>query len=210
MGAHGVVIRMGGMSLPPDLGHLVWRELGIEPWRIPVVIAAAVGIYLYFVLLVRVFGVRLLSSWNGLDALIIIMFGAVAGRVILGNHPTLGAGIVGLGTLIFLEILFGTLQRVSATRRLRHQPLALMAHGEFLERSLRRAHLTHREICAALRAAGITRLDQVRGVILEDTGHLSILRTGTEPDPALLDGVRGAELILAPAARDRDDDGASR
>ncbi|KTR39948.1 DUF421 domain-containing protein [Rothia kristinae] len=201
---------MGGMSLPPDLGHLVWRELGIEPWRIPVVIAAAVGIYLCFVLLVRVFGVRLLSSWNGLDALIIIMFGAVAGRVILGNHPTLGAGIVGLGTLIFLEILFGTLQRVSATRRLRHQPLALMAHGEFLERSLRRAHLTHREICAALRAAGITRLDQVRGVILEDTGHLSILRTGTEPDPALLDGVRGAELILAPAARDRDDDGASR
>lgn len=198
------------MSLPPDLGHLVWEELGIEPWRIPVVIAAAVGIYLYFVLLVRVFGVRLLSSWNGLDALIIIMFGAVAGRVILGNHPTLGAGIVGLGTLIFLEILFGTLQRVSATRRLRHQPLALMAHGEFLERSLRRAHLTHREICAALRAAGITRLDQVRGVILEDTGHLSILRTGTEPDPALLDGVRGAELILAPAARDRDDDGASR
>ncbi|MCA1170456.1 MULTISPECIES: DUF421 domain-containing protein [Rothia] len=198
------------MSLPPDLGHLVWRELGIEPWRIPVVIAAAVGIYLCFVLLVRVFGVRLLSSWNGLDALIIIMFGAVAGRVILGNHPTLGAGIVGLGTLIFLEILFGTLQRVSATRRLRHQPLALMAHGEFLERSLRRAHLTHREICAALRAAGITRLDQVRGVILEDTGHLSILRTGTEPDPALLDGVRGAELILAPAARDRDDDGASR
>lgn len=198
------------MSLPPDLGHLVWRELGIEPWRIPVVIAAAVGIYLCFVLLVRVFGVRLLSSWNGLDALIIIMFGAVAGRVILGNHPTLGAGIVGLGTLIFLEILFGTLQRVSATRRLRHQPLALMDHGEFLERSLRRAHLTHREICAALRAAGITRLDQVRGVILEDTGHLSILRTGTEPDPALLDGVRGAELILAPAARDRDDDGASR
>ena len=198
------------MSLPPDLGHLVWRELGIEPWRIPVVIAAAVGIYLCFVLLVRVFGVRLLSSWNGLDALIIIMFGAVAGRVILGNHPTLGAGIVGLGTLIFLEILFGTLQRVSATRRLRHQPLALMAHGEFLERSLCRAHLTHREICAALRAAGITRLDQVRGVILEDTGHLSILRTGTEPDPALLDGVRGAELILAPAARDRDDDGASR
>ena len=194
------------MSLPPDLGHLVWRELGIEPWRIPVVIAAAVGIYLCFVLLVRIFGVRLLSSWNGLDALIIIMFGAVAGRVILGNHPTLGAGIVGLGTLIFLEILFGTLQRMSATRRLRHQPLALMAHGEFLERSLRHAHLTHREICAALRAAGITRLDQVRGVILEDTGHLSILRTGTEPDPALLDGVHGAELILAPAARDRDDD----
>ncbi len=196
------------MSLPPDLGHLVWEELGIEPWRIPVVIAAAVGIYLCFVLLVRIFGVRLLSSWNGLDALIIIMFGAVAGRVILGNHPTLGAGIVGLGTLIFLEILFGTIQRLSATKRLHHEPIVLMAHGRFRDRSLRRTHLSRAEVCAALRAAGITRLDQVRGVILEDTGHLSILRTGAEPDPALLEGVRGAELILAPAARARDDDGA--
>lgn len=183
------------MTSPADLGHLVWGELGIEPWRIPVVVGAAIGIYLCFLLLVRVFGVRLLSGWNGLDALVIIMFGAVAGRVILGNHPTLAAGVIGLATLICLEILFGTVQRFSGARRLHHRPTVIMAHGAFVDAALHRTHLNRSEVMAALRGAGIVRLEQVQAVVLESTGRLSVLREGAEIDAALLDGVRGAELV---------------
>ena len=79
---------MGIFEPPQGWGPALVEYLGIEPWRIPVVMLSAVGIYLTFLVLVRIFGVRVLSGWNGFDAVIIIMFGAVAGRVIIGHpHP---------------------------------------------------------------------------------------------------------------------------
>ena len=60
-------------------------QLGIEWHRIPVVVLATLGIYLSFMVLVKIFGSRVLTSMTASDAIIIIMFGAVAGRVIVGN-----------------------------------------------------------------------------------------------------------------------------
>lgn len=68
-------------------------QLGIEPHRIIVVVGATVGIYLAFMMLLKLFGSRVLTSMTASDAVIIIMFGAVAGRVIVGNPPTLGSGV---------------------------------------------------------------------------------------------------------------------
>ena len=77
-------------------GREAMYQLGIEPHRIPVVMIATLGIYLAFMLLVKLFGSRVLTSITASDAVIIIMFGAVSGRVIVGNPPTLAAGIIGL------------------------------------------------------------------------------------------------------------------
>lgn len=86
-------------------------ELSIEPRRIPVVVLSAIGIYLGFMVLVKIFGSRVLSSMTASDAVVVIMFGAVGGRVILGHPPTLAAGLIGLLTLMLLEAAFGTLRR---------------------------------------------------------------------------------------------------
>ena len=87
-------------------------QLGIEWHRIPVVVLATLGIYLSFMVLVKIFGSRILTSMTASDAIIIIMFGAVAGRVIVGNPPTLAAGVIGLTTLMALEAAFGTIRKV--------------------------------------------------------------------------------------------------
>lgn len=74
------------MQPPGGWSDYLLTALGIEWYRIPVVIASAVIIYLAFLLLVRIFGARILTVTSGFDALVFIMLGAVAGRVILG-HP---------------------------------------------------------------------------------------------------------------------------
>ena len=58
------------------------RAAGGVPWRIPVVIVSAIGVYLAFLVLVRLFGARVLTAWSTFDAVVIIMFGAVAGRAV--------------------------------------------------------------------------------------------------------------------------------
>ncbi|MFC6353183.1 DUF421 domain-containing protein [Rothia nasimurium] len=181
---------------PQGWGPALIEYLGIEPWRIPIVMLSALGIYLTFLVLVRIFGVRVLSGWNGFDAVIIIMFGAVAGRVIIGHPPTLASGMVGLGTLMLLESIFGAVQSVTGIRHINHKPRVIMAHGKFVVRHLKRSHLAPAEVYAALRKAGVSQLSQVQCVVLEATGQLSIVREGVEIDPQLLRGVVGADKVL--------------
>ncbi|MDO4917806.1 MAG: DUF421 domain-containing protein [Rothia sp. (in: high G+C Gram-positive bacteria)] len=181
---------------PQGWGPALTEYLGIEPWRIPIVMLSAVGIYLTFLALVRIFGVRVLSGWNGFDAVIIIMFGAVAGRVIIGHPPTLASGMVGLGTLMLLESVFGAVQSMTGIRHINHRPRVIMAHGKFVLSHLKRSHLSRSEVYAALRKAGISQLSQVQCMVLEATGQLSIMREGEPLDPQLLRGVVGAEKVL--------------
>lgn len=180
---------------PPDGLQTYATYLGIEPWRVPIVMLSALGIYLTFVTLVRVFGVRVLTGWNGFDAVIIIMFGAVAGRVIIGHPPTLASGVIGLGTLMLLEVIFGAFQSVIGVRSMHPRARVIVAHGVFLEKNLHRSHLKRSEIYAALRRAGLAQLSQAQCVILEETGGLSVIREGTEIDRAMLTDVIDGDKV---------------
>lgn len=191
-------------AAPPDgWGSALAGTLGIAAWRIPVVVLSAVGVYLAFLVLVRLFGSRILTAWSTFDAVVIVMFGAVAGRVIIGHPPTLAAGLIGLVTLMVMEALFGAVRRVRSARRvLTASPEVIVAHGERVEDAMRRQHVTPADLASALRRAGVTRVGQVQCVIVEPTGALSVLREGEVIDPELLDGVLGAELVGGGVSRD--------
>lgn len=171
-------------------------QLGIEWHRIPVVVLATLGIYLSFMVLVKIFGSRVLTSMTASDAIIIIMFGAVAGRVIVGNPPTLAAGVIGLTTLMALEAAFGTIRKVVKwTRFLDRRPVLLVFRGKMVEDNLILAHITKSDIYSAARKAGISRMQDVQIMILEPTGHISVIRVGQTIDPELFKDLVGSEYI---------------
>ncbi|WP_235923028.1 DUF421 domain-containing protein [Corynebacterium lizhenjunii] len=173
-------------------------QLGIETHRIPVVVLATCGIYLSFMVLVKLFGTRVLTSMTASDAVIIIMFGAVAGRVIVGNPPTLAAGVIGLTTLMILESTFGTLQRyVGWTRFIDRHPILLLYAGELQHNNLRLAHVSESEVHSAIRRAGLGRRADVQAMVLEPTGQISIIRAGQPVNPRILEDVLGIEQALA-------------
>jgi len=55
------------------------------------------------------------------------------------------------------------------------EPTLLASDGEYLHAAMRRQRVPQDEIDAALRKHGHDRLDQVRCVILENDGSLSVL-----------------------------------
>ena len=168
-------------------------ELLIEPWRIPVIITTATGIYLGFMVLAKLFGSRILLAMTASDAVIIIMFGAVAGRVIIGHPPTLAAGLLGLASLMVLEAAFGTLRRFTGWGRLlNRRPVLVVSEGTMLLDAMRTAHLSRTDVLTAVRRAGLGSLSQVQAMVFEPTGTMSVIRTGQPLDPEVLRGVRGA------------------
>lgn len=154
------------------------------------VVVSAVIIYVVFLIYVRLFGARVLAQISTFDGLIVIMLGAVAGRVILMDVPWLPAGVLGLGTLFVLEAMFGELRKRSLGNRILNQaPLAVMVDGEPQDAALAKAHLAHDELMSALRQAGVRRLAEVRLAVFEPHGRISVLRVGDDIDSELLRGV---------------------
>lgn len=177
-------------------GREAMYQLGIEPHRIPVVMVATFGIYLAFMILVKLFGSRVLTSMTASDAVIIIMFGAVAGRVIVGNPPTLAAGVIGLFTLMLLEAAFGTFRQfVRWSKFIDRRPVLLVYKGELQEDNMAFAHITDRDVNSAVRKAGLGRRTDVQLMILEPTGQISVIRRGQLVDASVFKDVLGSERI---------------
>jgi uncharacterized membrane protein YcaP (DUF421 family) len=178
--------------------------LGIELWRIPVVIVTAITIYLVFLLLIRLFGARVLSGLTGFDVVVGFMLGAVAGRVIIGEPPTLTAGILGLVTLLSCEAAFGVVRKnISFRQAVNAQPTVVLSHGRPQEDLMRKTHVSDEDLMSCLRRAGITDPADVQCIVLEPSGAMSVLRRDSDIDPAVLRGVLGAERVLAPPSDGR-------
>jgi uncharacterized membrane protein YcaP (DUF421 family) len=174
----------------------VLARLGVDAAGALAVVLSAVGIYLAFLLMVRLLGQRVLSRLSTFDAVVAVMLGAVAGRAVLGDTPTLAAGVLGLGTLLALEAAFGRLRswiRVSAL--MNNRAVLLMAGDRVLEANLRRVHVVEAELHGALRKAGVRNLGEIACVVFEASGTISVLRRGTPVDPRLLAGVRDGDLV---------------
>jgi uncharacterized membrane protein YcaP (DUF421 family) len=173
------------------------ETLGIELWRIPIVIISAITIYLVFLLLVRIFGARVLSGLTGFDIVVGVMLGSVAGRVIIGHPPTVAAGVIGLITLLCCEAIFGVFRNnIRLHRAINARPTVVFAHGQPQPDLMRKTHITFEEIMSCVRKAGHTNLKQVRCVVLEPSGALSVLGYEETMDPEVLHDVLGADRVL--------------
>lgn len=179
-----------------EFQRLLIDQLTIEPARIPVVIIAGIGSYLGFLVLVKLFGVRVLAKMTAFDAVVIVMFGAVAGRVVIGHPPTLLSGIIGLATLMGMEAIFGAARNMNRVRRtFDTRPRVVFAHGKMIEKEMSRTHLSRSDIRLAARRAGVHSMDEIQCIILEPTGDLSLYREGKNINPELLRGVSGVDQI---------------
>lgn len=187
----------GAVTPPRGWPDAIAELMGIELWRIPIVVGSAVLIYLAFLLFVRLFGQRVLTSTSSFDAVVTVMFGSVAGRVVIGHPPTVAAGIIGLLTLIILERTFGAVRSwfKHLIWKMEIRPLLIVAHGKVQEERARKAGITHADIAASLRRSGLTSLQQVYAMVLESNGTMSIITDGSTVDPQMFSGVEGAESL---------------
>ncbi len=174
----------------------MWVEYGLG-WDDAIrVVISCIAFYGGVLLLVRVLGQRTLASLSSFDLAAIIALGAVIGRAILGDTPTLFAGLLGLATLLILQAVTGQIRRIRGAARLVNNPaVVLMAGDELLRDNLARTHIIADEVYSTLRHSGVRRSSEVACVILEPTGQISVLKRGELIEPEFLHGVVGADRI---------------
>jgi len=174
---------------------MLLERLGASWTHVGAVVVSAVVAYVAVIALTRLGGLRSLAKMSTFDFAATVAVGSTLSSTLLGSTP-LAAGAVGLALLFGLQWLVATLRtRGMLGGVVDNAPMVVMVGAEVIEENLRQARVAPEELFSQLRLAGVHSLDQVRAVIMETTGDMSVLRKGDPLDPELLRGVRGAERL---------------
>ncbi|NJL83679.1 MAG: DUF421 domain-containing protein [Chloroflexaceae bacterium] len=134
--------------------------------------------YAALVFLLRISGKRTLSKWNSFDLVVTVAFGSALATALLSQNTSLAQGTLAFAVLIGLQWCITWLSVRSLVFRswIKAQPRLLLFQGQFQHKALMQERIPESEIRAALRAQGITAIEDVAAVVLESDGSFSIIK----------------------------------
>ncbi len=171
-----------------------WGELGM-------VLVSAIVTYAAIILFTRLAGLRSFSKMSAADFAMTVAVGSLFASTVSSAKPTLIIGLFSLALLFLAQWLVATLREKVGwfSKAVDNQPLLLMAGGKILHENLRRANVTEADIFGKLREANALNYDQIRAVVFETTGDISVLHSSDsqiELEADFLRGVVGAERLF--------------
>jgi uncharacterized membrane protein YcaP (DUF421 family) len=170
-------------------------RLGATPAEIAVVVISGVLIYAAVILATRIVGLRSFSKMSAFDFGMTVAIGSLIATVVTGNAG-LVAGLAGVATLYGAQFTLSWLRRrTDVVGFIDNRPLLLMNGPQVLDDHLDHARITREDLRGRLRQANVLDLSEVRAVVLETTGDISVLHGEGRLDPSLLDGVVGVDLL---------------
>lgn len=169
------------------------KYFGLSAGVLLAVFLSATAIYCTVILLTRIAGKRSFSKMSSFDFAMTIAIGSIIGSTLLLASVNLITGIAGLVSVYLLQQLVAYLRRFPLFADLvENKPYLLMKGPQVLEDNLKRARVTKGDLRAKLREANVTSLSQVKAVVFETTGDISVLhgREDREVEKWLLEDVR--------------------
>jgi len=147
---------------------------------------------IWIMAVVRLIGLRSFSKMTAFDFVTTVATGSLLGSAATAGSWTnfvipSGAMLALLGTQALI-----TKMRLCSGKWLKfveNEPLLLMRNGEMDRAAMHKARVTENDLYAKLREANIVAIADVRAVVLETTGNISVLH-GQPMDEGLLKSVR--------------------
>lgn len=140
------------------------------------IIISAVGIYIAVILLTRICGKRSFSKMSSFDFAMTVAVGSIIASTILSKSVTLMEGLVGLTVVFILQIAAAFARRSDTVKSIMdNRPLILMDGENILHENLKKGRVAESDLRGKLREANVTRLSQVKAVVFEATGDISVL-----------------------------------
>lgn len=151
-----------------------WASL----WHVAV---CAVISYFTLFAFIRISGKRALSKLTAFDFVVTITLGSTLASMMLGKS-TVAEGAIALLIMICLQFLLAYVAKESKVMEkvLNSTPTLLYYNGSFIKEEMDREVVTKEEIYAAVRKFRIYNLSQVRAVVMEINGELTVVKNEIE------------------------------
>lgn len=159
-----------------------WFEFDIK--SLIAIVITAVGIYLAVIIFTRIAGKRSFSKMSSFDFAMTVAVGSIIATTVLSASVSLWDGIVGLAAVYALQISVALLRRYKVVKHaVDNAPLLLMDGTKILHENLRKSRVSEGDLRSKLREANVIRLEEVKAVIFEATGDISVLHTDGDELP---------------------------
>jgi uncharacterized membrane protein YcaP (DUF421 family) len=140
------------------------------------IILTAIGIYIALVILTRISGKRSFSKMSSFDFAMTVSIGSILATVIVSKSVSLQYGIIGLVLIYSLQMVVAAARHYKPIRNLvDNKPTLLMQNGKLIKDNLKKCKVTESDVKAKLREANVIQLSEVKAVVFESTGDISVL-----------------------------------
>ena len=145
-------------------------------------IVRPIVVYVFLVLLLRVFGKRELAQLNPFDLVVLLSLSNTVQNAIIGDDNTVAGGLIGAFTLLFVNYLVVrfALRLGWFGRRVIGTPTLLVHDGKLITEHCRQEGVTEDEVLQALREHGVDELAEVKSAVLEVDGTISVVPMGAQ------------------------------
>ena len=161
-------------------------ELGTGLQAISVLekIVRPAAVYLLLVVLLRLFGKRMLAQLNPFDLVVLLTLSNTVQNAIIGNDTSLSGGVIGALSLIGVNALLVRVYYRGPDTVIDSPDTFLVREHEVDSEALRRLHINRGELLARAHERGFDDLEDVDTAVLYPNG--TIYMKGTSQDEACL------------------------
>jgi len=155
------------------------------------VLMVGTAAYAALVLVLRVSGKRTLGQLNAFDFIVTVSLGSVLATILLSSSVTWSEGVTALALLAGLQFVVAWIASrwPGARATFTAEPALLLWDGRVRHEDLRRHRLTESELRQAVRQQGSGDLGQVKAVVLETNGTISVITASQYGDGSALEGI---------------------
>jgi uncharacterized membrane protein YcaP (DUF421 family) len=129
-------------------------------------------VYVFLVILLRIFGKRELAQLNPFDLVVLLSLSNTVQNAIIGDDNSVSGGIIGAVSLLVMNYL--VVRFLFKHRRLDQiiegEPAVLLKNGKVNNKELAKELITKAELLVIARRQGFDTLDDVEEIILEPGG----------------------------------------
>ncbi|HUS05506.1 MAG TPA: YetF domain-containing protein [Bryobacteraceae bacterium] len=129
-------------------------------------------VYLFLVLMLRIFGKRELAQLNPFDLVVILSLSNTVQNAIIGNDNSLTGGLIGAFALLamnYLVIRF-LFRHPAADRLIEGSPTTLIEQGKIIGKNLEKELLTEAELLTVANRQGFESIGEIESCTLEPSG----------------------------------------
>jgi len=141
-------------------------------------------VYIFLVIVLRVFGKRELAQLNPFDLVVLLSLSNTVQNAIIGNDNSLSGGLIGALALLVLNYM--VVRFLFGHRRLDEilegKPTVLIQNGCIDRQGLAKELLTNAELMTVLHRQGFENAEEVERCILEPGGTFDIKGITPRPD----------------------------
>jgi uncharacterized membrane protein YcaP (DUF421 family) len=132
--------------------------------------------YATLVIFLRIAGKRSLAKLNAFDLVVTVALGSILASILLQESIALVEGATAIGILLALQyaVTFASVRSSTFASLVRSEARLLAHNGAFCRQAMRRERMTEEEVLSAIRDSGAREVSEVRFVILEGDGSLSV------------------------------------